>query len=327
MAPFRSIRRTILFAAACAAAPAGPAAPPAHAPQPATQQGGRAVMAYVDARPVYMDDLHDLLVRSHGPKAAHQLLAAEVVRRAAEKQQAGVAAQDLADEERRTLEHIFGKIADANRRKELLDQFLLSRGLSQAEWQLIIRRNALLRKLAAPRVRITEEEMQEHFFQKYGGKVRISLIERPTVTDAQQTLDALAKGGDFGKLAWSTSLHPSGKNMGRFPYPLGPRSTAVAPEIRSAATALKQVGDLSEIVKVGTRFVVVRLDEKIPPADVKLAGVRAELQAELAEHKVRLLRQQILVELLRRADIDYVNPVLRSAMEAAKADRPEGPEP
>ena len=284
-------------------------------------------MAYVDGRPVYMDVLHDLLVRSHGPDAANQLLANEVVRQAAEKRGVSVAAQDLVDEERRTLEHIFGKMADSSRRKEMLAQFLRSRGLSEPEWQLIIRRNALLRKLATPQVRITDAEIEEHFFRKYGGKVRISLIERPALTDAQQTLDALAKGGDFGKLAWSTSLHPSGKNMGRFPYPVGPKSTAVAPEIRSAAMALKQVGELSEIVKVGTRFVVVRLDEKVPPTNVKLGNVREELQAELTEHKVRLLRQQILVELIRRANIDYVNPVLRSVMKAAKPDRAEGSEP
>jgi hypothetical protein len=68
---------------------------------------------------------------------------------------------------------------------------------------------------------------------------------------------------------------------------------------------------------------VLRLERVIEPQDAKFEDVRDAVEADLKASKLKLLKQQVLRELIASADINYVNPVLKGkADEAAKAGQP-----
>ena len=59
------------------------------------------------------------------------------------------------------------------------------------------------------------------------------------------------------------------------------KSTSVAPELRDAALALKEPGDVSPVIRTSRGYHVLRLDERRPAAAPPLASVRALLLDEL----------------------------------------------
>ena len=74
-----------------------------------------------------------------------------------------------------------------------------------------------------------------------------------------------------------------------------------------------EVGTISGIVQAGTDFHILKLHKRIPPTAVKYETVEAKLRQELQQEQIEVLQARILSELRRRANVEYVAPVLRRA--------------
>lgn len=283
----------------------------------------RAVMALVNGKPVYMDKLHDLLLRDYGMDVAQQLIANELVRQEAEKHGISVTKEDINRQQADMLQRAFGELDNEAQRQQLLAQMLNRYGISENIWQMIMRRQAMLDKLANREVELSEEELKRAFGEQYGRKVVVRHIQTPSLEDAQELLDKLQEGADFAELAESESTNPSAADGGLLP-PIGRDTENVPPAIRSAAMAMEEVGELSEPVQSGTTFHVLKLDRVIPPQDVELPDVRDELEADLREREIAQAGQQIFHRLMTEAQqqdaIEFVNPVLKQQLEQAREE-------
>ncbi len=302
----------------------------AHSATPADGQPtatAPAVMAYVNGRPIMMTDLYDMLVRSHGLQAAYQLIADELVRQEAQRQNVVVYEDEVKAETDRIMEDLFGQIPHADQRERLLDQLLVQRGVSYKQWQMIMQRNALLRKLAEPRVSVTEEELAEEFGRQYGRKVQVRHIQTESLISAQKAMDELQAGADFAELAKEVSVNPSYADGGLLP-PIGPDSRMVPPALREAALAMKHVGELAGPIQVETAFHILRLEKIIEPQDVDFSEVRDKLVELVRNRRLRVEQQKLLSELIAAAQdagaIRYIDPVL--AAEVRKAEEQAGGE-
>ena len=279
-------------------------------------------MAMVNGESIYMDELNDLLVRGHGLPMARQLIANELVRQAAEKQNITITDQDVQTAKDRALQQIFGDAAKGEQRQKLLAQFLDRYNVSARQWTLTMRRNVRLAKLAEPRVSINEQELSEAFGDKYGRKVVVRHIQTASLADAQRILSELDGGADFVELARSESTNQATAKNGGLLEPIGIKQPNIPPALRQVALELKTQGQRSEPVQVGTTFHLLELVSVIEPKDVKFEDVKHQLTAELRDRKLRTMQQRVFRELIAAAKIDYVNPHIKE-----QADMAEGPQP
>jgi foldase protein PrsA len=167
-----------------------------------------AVMATVAGQPIYMSDLHDLLVRGHGVSIAYQLIASELVRQAAEAEHVTASDREIQEESERAMAEVFGQVERGDQRERLLEEWLRQRGIPFKQWRMIMLRNVLLRKLVEPRVTVTDEELVKEFDRQYGRKVQVRHIQTDSLASAQQALKKLEEGADFADLARQMSVPP-----------------------------------------------------------------------------------------------------------------------
>jgi len=300
-----------------------PAAAPAPAPMPRPpampprSRAGGAVMAYVNDKPIYMKTLTGLLIDAYGLTVAQQLIANEIVRQEADRQKLDVTDGDVQAEHEKMLQGMFGTVESADQRQRLLSEVLKQRNVSRRQWDLTMWRNALLRKLAAKRITITEAELQEEFGRQHERKLEVRHIQTTNLADAQKVIRELAGGTDFVALVAKYSRGPSAQSAGLL-APFGHKDTGVPPALREAALAMRKVGQVSDPIQVGTAFHVIKLERIIEPKDVKFADVKAQLTESVRQRKIQAYQQDILQILLRGAEVKYVDPALKARAEGGR---------
>jgi parvulin-like peptidyl-prolyl isomerase len=288
------------------------------APTAATRPTTGAVMAYVNGRPIYMRPLHEMLVRAHGVEQAQQLIASELVAQAAEDQNLTASDAEIAAEHERTLERMFpDNVSGAEQRERLLEQLMVQKGVPREEWRMTMRRNVLLGKLAVPRAAVSEAELRTQFEERYGRKFVVRHIQTASLSDAQNALEQLREGADFAQLARKVSKSRSAATGGLL-QPIGPKAPGLPPPLREAARSLKTPGEISEPIQVGTTYHVLHLERIVEAQDVKFEDVKDSLAEAVRDDKLQALKPQILAELIRRARIEYVDPILKIKSKAAE---------
>ncbi|MFP4105848.1 MAG: peptidylprolyl isomerase [Phycisphaerae bacterium] len=301
--------------------PSATATRPADSGQDNTTPRGQQVLVRVGGEPIYMAALDRLILPAHGLSAAQQLIATEVVRQEAEKEGISVTDEEVRQQNRRTMEKLFPSATGPNQRQRLLRQLLQRQRVSEAQWQLTMRRNALLRKLVVDRIRVTEKELDREFGRKYGRQLIIRHIQTATLNDAQKVISEAKKpGADFAELAKQYSTNPSGKTGGLL-GPVTAESYNILPAIKSTALQMDTPGEISDPVQVGTAFHVLKLERIEEPKDVKLAEVREEITRDVRYRKSAALQQTLLKRLITQAEkdgrIQYVHPILKRLVDEA----------
>ena len=301
--------------------PGAPAAVAAAGPaQGAAAQGGsaQAVMAVVNGKPVAIDRLHELLVGAYGMPIAQQLVASELARQAAGQKGISVTEDEIRAEHDLTLRETFPQAQTLEQQERLLDQLLMQRNMGRNLWQVIMERNALLRKLVGHSFEVSESELKMEFARRYDRKVVIRHIEVASSEEAQKVRE-LADKEDFAQLAVKRSINNSRTSGGLLP-PFGASEAAVPPSLRQTALAMKKPGDISQPVQTGATFHILRLEKIEEPQNASFAAVKDTLAASLREQHARIAVNELLAKLVSQAKIEYVDKQLKDqADKAAKA--------
>ncbi|MCD4699078.1 MAG: peptidyl-prolyl cis-trans isomerase, partial [Phycisphaerae bacterium] len=95
----------------------------------------------------------------------------------------------------------------AAERKQVLGRLLAQKQVSIEQWTSSIRMAAELRKLAEPKVKITDELLREEFRRIYGHLVVVRQIEVRSLDKAQEVLEKLQEGEKFADMAWKYSIN------------------------------------------------------------------------------------------------------------------------
>jgi len=293
-------------------------------PPPSAQADAapKPALARVNGRAIYMQQLHEVLVANFGMPLADQLVANEVVAQEAVAQGLTASEAEIERETDRALARLSPQqVTDPAQREALLEQILQQRGLPREMWHAAMKRNVLLRKMAEGRVSISEDDLREQFERHFGRKVKIRLLEVPTLAAAQEALRALEDGDDFVALVRQHSTHASQANDGLL-APISAASVDISPAIRQAAVALAEIGQISNPVRTGTHYYLLQLVEIVPMQEADYAVVRDQLREAVRRRQIDEFRRTILRDLLRNADIVFVDPTLRRQAARRSADGP-----
>ena len=290
--------------------PPAPGEPTGPTTRNTTAQRPPQVMATVNGQPVYMDRLHRSLVQVHGLLIPEMLIHDLLIEQEAKRRGVSVSPEDVAAENDLSLRNVFPPGTSPDRRERLLEQLLRDRGLTRELWEATVRRNALLRRMVAPGVKVTEAMVKEEFARAYGAKVEVRQIRLPSVQEAQKILTLVEKGDDFAKLArdysTDTTTAPNGGLLPVFTR----QETSVPRAVREVAFALKD-GQVSSIVQVGSSFHVLKLVRRVTLPQVKYESVRDQLSDQVRQRMIMGAQAQLMSELRRRGAVEYINPILR----------------
>ena len=164
--------------------------------------------------------------------------------------------------------------------------------------------SAALKKLTAQEVHVDDEDLKKSFEANFGERVRCRAVVLPTMRRAQEVWDKARRNPSaqyFGDLAAEYSIEPTSKALRGEVPPL--QRYGGQPQLEKAAFSL-QPGQLSGIVQVGDKFIVLRAEGRTEPMDISLALVQEDLRRDIFEKKIRLAMSEKFEAIRKQSRID-----------------------
>jgi parvulin-like peptidyl-prolyl isomerase len=169
-----------------------------------------------------------------------------------------------------------------------------------------------LRRLAHAGIEPTVEEVQQAFDNQFGEAIKARIIVARSQKEADQLrVKALTAPDDFGGLARQHSVDVGSASANGWVQPIRRHSGDAGFE--RAVFSLRP-GDISPVVQVADQFIVVKCEDRLPAADVKLEDVRPRLLEDLRERKSRSASGEVFRSL---QDASSVENVMNDAAKAA----------
>lgn len=279
--------------------------------------------AYLNGQPVPWTDLQEVLAEAAGGQALQEVVLDRLL---AEQTAARGIVITPADTraERELLLNAIARDARANPdgAERLLDSVRRSRGLGEVRFAALLDRNARLRRLVAPSISVSDEEVAQAFQMLHGPRYRARVIVVPTHQLAAALRDRLLADeanirANFIALAASESVDPSGARGGAID-PISPVDPQYPASVRDAAAALAP-GKVSAVLPVDQGFAVLLLEEAIPPDGVTLDAVSDTIRTEVRLRRERLAMEDLARRLLKSAQITIPDRSLEWSWRGARA--------
>jgi hypothetical protein len=294
-------------------------------PPTGAQQSGDPVIARLSGNPIRLSQLQPILLEGYGLSVLQTIVLLEAAKHEAARNGIVVSPEDVNTERALTQTKLFPDAEPADIPK-LYQQFLGQKGLTVAEFDLILETNAYLRKMAEPAVKgkITDAALQEMFRQRYGENVQVRHIQLANLQEIAAAKDRLNKGEPFEKVAAEMSRNARTAPLGGELPPFSRQAAGYPQAFKDVAFSLKE-GEVSDVVSAEGSYHLIKLEHRIAPKVIKFEEVKASLSEDLHEilvqEVIKRLRAQIAEDARRGLIID--NPILKAQYDAAMTQRDE----
>ncbi|RMF86097.1 MAG: hypothetical protein D6744_00340 [Planctomycetota bacterium] len=288
----------------------------------AARGGDGDALAIVNGRAITRGELVDVLLDAYGVKVLQQMIVTELAKQETRARGIQVSRADVDREYETALARIAGEAGlsgdedTPENRRHALNTVLEQKCISMPEFLLGMERNAHLRKLVEAEFEVDEDTLREEFARTYGERVVVRHIQIP-VHDQRglnRVVSLLQRGADFAQVARDESVNvetaPRGGELAPFTFD----DTSIDPLIREMAFSLRE-GEISSPVKTDRYFHILKLEQRIPPENVRFDDVRDQVLDKMRE---RIIPQRMAAragDLFKRAKIKVLDLKLRARYE------------
>jgi peptidyl-prolyl cis-trans isomerase C len=152
-------------------------------------------------------------------------------------------------------------------------------------------------------VNITDEQVRREFLRRHGERLVLRQIVVKTREEAEELHKQLTAGASFDELAKTKSTDARTRiEGGKLREPL---ARGKAPNFTYEDVAFHlSLGQISSPFEVEGQWYILKLEEKLPPADVKFEDVKEKYRQELAAREEMTSRDALLRELFQKAKIE-----------------------
>lgn len=271
------------------AATAGAQAAPAKSPP----------LAVVNGEPISRQTLADECLRRYADEVLDSIVSKQILLHACQTRQVSITQQDIEDEIHQVATK-FGLSVD--RWLSLLES---ERNVNPQQYRNdIIWPTLALRRLAAHRTTISQDDFRRAFEAEYGPKVKARLI----VVSSRQKADAVLQAAQanpetFGQLAKEHSEDRATASAYGVIPPI--RKHVGDPNVEQVAFGLKE-GQVSPVIPVGNQYLILRCEKQIPQTYISsehLPQVETQLKEQLQEQKTRVEAAELFQQLHAQAQI------------------------
>ena len=264
------------------------------------------VVATVNGDRILRSELDKECLLRHGEEVLEAEISQMLLLQALKAADITVAQADI-DAELRHAAELAG-VVDAQGKADLtkwMQMITVDQGIDQDEYY----RDALwpstaLKKLTAREVIVDEADIRKGFEANYGERVMCRAIVLDNMRRAQEVWDMARKNPSlefFGDLAEQYSIEPTSRALRGEVPPLGRHGGQ--PQLEDVAFQL-QPGQLSGIVQVEDKYIILRSEGRTKPIDVKESEVRDLLQRDIFEKKLRMAMSEKYDQIRSSAKID-----------------------
>lgn len=217
-----------------------------------------------------------------------------------------------------------------------LDDFLKQRAMTRDVFRQEQLRTLIQENVITQGVTVTDAEVKDFFDKQKPNLVQPERIEISQITlDSEEQVkkakDDLASG-DFAVVASTRSKDTFAQGGGRVPMPLTnpvQPGLGVDQKVVDAAFKLKE-GQISDPIKVGSTWVIVRLEKKMARKEPKLDDFSEFFRAELKKQKAMQggnaqKVQQSLMEATRTANVQINRPEYKQLQQELQSVISRGP--
>ncbi|HID93581.1 MAG TPA: hypothetical protein EYP60_05745 [bacterium (Candidatus Stahlbacteria)] len=160
-----------------------------------------------------------------------------------------------------------------------------------------------------------EDSTAKNYFEKHKNEFayecKAAQIVVPTEGEAQAVLDRLKRGESFAKLARELSIDPSSKNGGVIGY-IRRGDMPNMPEFEEALFSLKNVGDISDIVRSVYGYHIIKLlDKRMLKRKVQYKDVKDGIKEILLTKQRSATLEEIFTKLQSEKNIDVYYELLK----------------
>ena len=178
-------------------------------------------------------------------------------------------------------------------------------GISKSQYlKTAVWPSAALKKLTVQQVQVTEEDLNKAFAANYGERVRCRAIVLGTMRRAQEVWDKARRNPSvefFSDLAEEYSIEPTSKALRGEVPPI--QRFGGQPQLEQAAFGLEP-DQLSGIVQLGDKFVILRCEGRTERIDVDQAEVQDILHRDIYEKKLRMAMSEKFESIREHSRID-----------------------
>lgn len=270
----------------------------------------------IEGRQVEWSELRPLLSEAGGAAVLEEVALDALLERQLERSGRRLEEGAVQRERELLLRAIAGEGAGEEVRERLLEQVRRQRGLGPRRFERLVRRNAMLRSLVGPEVRIEEEDVRRAFELVFGPKVRARLIVLGSRRELEGVLGEL-RGLDGGReeafaaRAKRSSVDPSGA-LGGLLEPFHLEDPAYPRALRRALGEVEP-GQMTPIVELRGMWAVGMLVERVEAEATTFDAERGELSRRLRLREERNAMEALAQRLVGSAKVDIGDASLRWA--------------
>ena len=291
-------------------------------------------IAVVNGEVITRQQLADECVARKGQEILETLIARRLIEQEIKKRGLTIGAAEI-DAEIDSVAETIGHVSRENWLRTLDKE----RGISPATYARDIIYPALaLRKLAEPRVQVTEQDLKDALEANYGPRIRCRLIMTDKIHSANEIWEELRRNpGGFEKIAKARSMDTSTRaNGGLLPEPIArhayPRNVSDAayaqlvdgdPQDKNPAHKPKD-GDITGPIQVTENsWIIMRREEYIAGRQGTLAdpNIKNTLHAQMFDVKLKDAMNSLYEDMMRAASID--NKLTGTMKEGHEDQKPE----
>jgi foldase protein PrsA len=240
------------------------------------------IVARVGPEVITKDELYDFMVQQTGQEALDNLVVKKIIELEAEDQNIKVTADEIDKEVEELAEYYGGKDA--------MTQTLAMYNINLDRVREDVTVNIKLEKIMGQRIKITDEEIQEHFQDNREAyaieeHIKVSHILVDNEQEAQEIKTLLAKGGNFNDLARERSTDAGSKEQGG---DLGMVTRGEMGEEFDQVAFAMQPGQISDPVKSEYGYHIIKVDEKTEARPGTLEENYEKIKDTLFQQKMEL---------------------------------------
>jgi parvulin-like peptidyl-prolyl isomerase len=274
------------------------------------------VAALIDGKPITINAVAAECVERHGDKLVDGMITRRQIEQALSSSKIDVTQQEIDDEIYRAAATMGQTNVQGEPDVEAWVKFVSEdQGIPfeiyvhDTVWPTVA-----LKKLVGDHVEVTDEDIQRGYEANYGERVRCRAVFLDKHRRAQEIWAAARDNPTvefFGDLAEKHSVEPMSRALrGEVPPVQQHGGQSV---LEKEAFSLK-AGELSSIIQVGDKFVILLCEGRTEPKNIALDEVRELIVADVREKKMRLLMARYLGEI---AETSKVHNFLSKAPAAA----------
>lgn len=264
------------------------------------------VVATVNGEPIQYTELANECILRHGEQVLLVEISHLLLQQALAKQNVIVTQQDLDDE----ISHAakLSGVVDAKGNPDFDKWFKMAteeQGLKKEQYlRDSVWPSAALKKLTGGSVQVTDKDLAKSYDANYGERVRCRAIVLGEMRRAQEVWAKARENSSmeyFADLAEQYSIEPQSKALRGEVPPI--RRNGGQPQLEDVAFELAPE-ELSGIVQIGDKFVILKCEGRTEPVKVRADEVRDVLYQDIFEKKLRIAMSNKFTELHDKARID-----------------------